>query len=102
MRRTLSVAILFAVITAPIFAQVVSPNVEKGITPGKAFDFSDVDNVNLFNGNLGVSIPLGQEYSVNSSLSYRLVLHYSGNAWEHAIRDEEILRQDLGVFEPVE
>lgn len=41
-----------------------------------------LDNVNLFNGNLTVTVPIGPRYHVRGALSYGLTLVYSGNAWE--------------------
>lgn len=89
MKRATFIAVLSIALATAGRAQIVSPNVEKGVSPGKAFSFSDVDTVNLFNGNLSVSIPIGQQYSVGGGLTYQLMLHYSGNAWEHQTRDYE-------------
>jgi YD repeat-containing protein len=58
------------------------PNVERGFLPDKSYQLGDVDTVNLFNGTLNASIPLGQRYPVNGSLSYQFVLSYATNGWE--------------------
>src|SRR5262249_42079570 len=46
------------------------------------YQFNDVDHINLFNGNLIITIPLGQRYGVNGNLSYGLTLSYSGQTWD--------------------
>jgi hypothetical protein len=56
-------------------------NRDRGFVPNRSYDFGAVDNVNLFNGNLVVTIPIGPEYRVGGSLSYRLTLVHSGNVW---------------------
>ncbi|MBV9493095.1 MAG: hypothetical protein JOZ54_02530 [Acidobacteria bacterium] len=65
-----------------LFAQAVHPNWERGIAAEKAYEFGDLDTVNLFNGNLNVAIPIGQTYHLGGNLSHALVLHYGGNNWE--------------------
>jgi RHS repeat-associated protein len=67
---------------APAFAQE-HPNVARGFNPSATFAAGDVDNINLFNGNLVLTLPLGQRYPVNAGLSYGLTLVYNSQAWEH-------------------
>lgn len=58
------------------------PNVERGFLPDKSYQLGDLDTVNLFNGSLNASIPLGQRYPVNGNLSYQFALSYATNGWE--------------------
>jgi YD repeat-containing protein len=58
------------------------PNVARGFDIGKPFQTNGIDNINLFNGNLTVTVPIGQSYQVNGGLSYGLTLVYSGNVWD--------------------
>ncbi|MEA2165773.1 MAG: hypothetical protein QOK37_3900 [Thermoanaerobaculia bacterium] len=58
------------------------PNTARGFDIGKPYQMNGIDNVNLFNGNLTITIPIGQRYHVNGNLSYGLTLVYSGNAWD--------------------
>jgi hypothetical protein len=58
------------------------PNIARGFDVGKPFQMNGIDNVNLFNGNLTVTLPIGQRYHVNGGLSYGLTLVYSGNVWD--------------------
>jgi RHS repeat-associated protein len=58
------------------------PTQALGIQPEKAYQFGDVDNINLFNGNLVLSIPIGQRYPVGANFSYGLNLVYNSNTWD--------------------
>jgi YD repeat-containing protein len=64
------------------------PHIEKGFKPDQAYSVSDVDVVNLFNGNLNVRIPIGGTYSVGGALSYEFAIAYAGNNWDY---EEDIL-----------
>ncbi|MEM1178448.1 MAG: RHS repeat-associated core domain-containing protein [Acidobacteriota bacterium] len=54
----------------------------RGSSDENAFDFSDVDAVNLMNGNLTLAIPLGATYPAGGELSYGFELRYNANAWD--------------------
>lgn len=58
------------------------PNSQRGFS-AESMAIGDLDSVNLFNGNLVVDIPLGQEYVVSPNLSYRFHLVYNSNVWDH-------------------
>jgi len=64
----------------------VHPNTEGGVAVDRAFQSGEVDNINLFNGSLTVTIPLGNAYPVNGPLSYRFLLSYNSNPWTYASR----------------
>ncbi len=74
--------LLIALLAAPSPAQV-HPTAQKGFAADKAFQIGDVDHVNLFNGNLVLTIPVGQEYSTEGGFSYRLALHYNSKVWDY-------------------
>lgn len=74
---TLLVALALA---APAVAQ--HPNHAQGFRPEHTFQLGELDHVNLFNGNLTVTIPIGPRYPLGPSLSYGLTLTYTGNVWE--------------------
>ncbi|HEX9984084.1 MAG TPA: RHS repeat-associated core domain-containing protein [Thermoanaerobaculia bacterium] len=86
--KRLAIAVLILFTTATAFAQAVTPNVERGFASEKAYSFDGVDSVNLFNGNLGVTVPIGQRFNVGGNLSYQLTLNYGGNNWEFGSVDE--------------
>src|ERR1700704_3087744 len=73
--------VLLALLPATLAADQ-HPNTARGFDIGKPYQMNGIDNVNLFNGNLTVTIPIGQRYHVNGNLSYGLTLVYSGNAWD--------------------
>lgn len=76
-------AALAAALFLPLAAAAQEdPNVQHGFRPEKVYAFGEVDQVNLFNGNLMLSIPLGGSYSVNGGFSYGLVLTYNSKLWE--------------------
>ena len=58
------------------------PNHAQGFRPEHAFDVSGIENVDLFNRNLTLTIPIGQSYPVGPNFSYQLVLTYTGNVWD--------------------
>ncbi len=76
---------LGALAVLPPAAAQQHPNVAQGFNPSASFAVGDVDNVNLFNGNLVIRIPLGQSYPVNAGLSYGLTLVYNSQVWEHQV-----------------
>ncbi|HKS22549.1 MAG TPA: hypothetical protein VJZ76_07115 [Thermoanaerobaculia bacterium] len=63
-----------------------NPNTERGFSPGKSYHFDGIDAINIFNGNLNITLPIGQTYPVGGKLSYGLTLSYGGNSWLHGIR----------------
>lgn len=79
MKRLLLVFVLFA--AAPLFAQQ-GDGLEKGFAADKVYDFTGVDSVNTFNGNLNLTIPLGGSYPVNGPFSYSLTLYYNSKVWD--------------------
>jgi RHS repeat-associated protein len=58
------------------------PNTTRGFAPEKAFASGDVDSVNLFNGNLTLTIPIGGSYPVGGGFSYGLTLVYNSSVWD--------------------
>jgi RHS repeat-associated protein len=62
-------------------AQNQHPNQARGFNANGVYSAGDVDHVNLFNGNLTVTIPIGQPYPVNGRLSYSFTLVYNSNPW---------------------
>lgn len=80
--RLLFTASLVALLTIHVAAQNQHKNQERGFSSNGVYSSNgDVDNINLFNGNLTVTIPIGQKYPVNGQLSYGLTLVYNSNAW---------------------
>lgn len=59
------------------------PNLARGFEPEKLYQFNDVDSVNIYNGNLTATVPLGQEFKGNGTLRYRFSLVYNSKAWDY-------------------
>ena len=55
-------------------------NLERGLN-AHSYLSGDFDHVNLYNGNLTLTIPIGQSYKVGGTLEYSLTLTYNSNAW---------------------
>ena len=48
-----------------------TPAMERGFNPDNVYEIGEIDQVNLFNGNLTAAIPLGPSYQVGGGFSYR-------------------------------
>ncbi len=59
------------------------PEIELGFKANRVYDFSQVDSVNSFNGNVVIDIPIGMKYPVSSQLSYGLKLVYNSKVWDY-------------------
>ena len=82
MIRRITIAVL-ALVIATSAAADKPPAIELGFKADKVYSFGSLDNVNLFNGNMIFTIPLGLKYPVSSSLSYGLTLVYNSKAWDY-------------------
>ena len=81
---TLLILTLASTATAQTWGDQQHPSNERGFRADQLYQFNGFDDVNLFNGNLILTLPLGINYTVDSVLSYQFVLRYSGNVWhEH-------------------
>jgi hypothetical protein len=79
MRR---IALALLLISVSAVAQQ-PPGLERGFSPERVYQFSDLDSINTFNGNLTVRIPIGPSYPVNGGLSYSLSLTYNSKVWDY-------------------
>ena len=61
-------------------------NLARGFTPGKLYDHSGLDSVNLHNGALTLTLPIGPRYPVGDQFSYGLTLSYGSNVWDPMVR----------------
>jgi len=64
----------------PTFNFGESPVSAKGYV-NNLFQVDQFDNINLFNGNLMLNIPIGPKYTVGPNLSYQLKLVYNSKIW---------------------
>jgi hypothetical protein len=61
----------------------VHPNIERGVAADKLYQFSNLDQINLFNGNMSLNIAIGGSLPVSEHLSYGLTLVYNSKAWDN-------------------
>jgi YD repeat-containing protein len=78
-KRLLPAIALFFACTLGVLAQT-HPNVEKGFAADKMYQFGDIDHVNLFNGNLSLTIPISST-PVSDHLALSLTLVYNTKLW---------------------
>src|SRR5437899_2925911 len=62
------------------------PNLEKGFAADKMYQFGDVDQVNVFNGNLSLTIPIEGTTPVSDHLSLPLTLVYNTKLWSAKLK----------------
>jgi hypothetical protein len=58
------------------------PNLVRGNADEKIVEKQVWDKINLFNGNLGLNIPLGIDYPLSENFGYQLSLNYNSNVWD--------------------
>lgn len=85
-RRCVFLAVLLVAIIAigsalPALAQE-HPNQARGHAPGKTVSMDGPDSVNLFNGNLGINVPIGGSYPVGDGFRYQVSLRYNSAIWD--------------------
>ncbi len=83
-KRNLLPLLLLTTLALSARAQV-SENLARGFEPEKVYQVGDVDNVNVFNGNLIVDIPIGPTFPVGGQLKYGFHLVYNGNPWDFEV-----------------
>ena len=80
-RRGIFLLLFLALALAGPARADVHPNTAPGFPAEQSFHVGDVDSVNLFNGGLTLTIPIGDSYPVDGGFSYRLKLVYNSNPW---------------------
>jgi RHS repeat-associated protein len=79
--RWVFVASIIISLLSSVEAQNQHPNHTRGFNSNGVYSSFDIDHINTFNGNLVITIPIGQNYPVNANLSYSLRLVYNSNVW---------------------
>jgi YD repeat-containing protein len=87
-----AVALLALITVGPLSASPAEHAAERGFKPELAYDFNGFDTVNMSNGNLLASIPLGPTFPVSDTLSYGITLRYTGNVWD-VVRNGPLSKQ---------
>lgn len=79
-------AFLCAVIIA-VAAFAADPNQKRGFNANETYQIGEIDHVNAFNGNVVITLPLGQAYHVGPEMQYRFVLSYNSKIWDYSIKE---------------
>ncbi len=82
---------LLLALPGPLAAEQL-PSRTRGLSADSIYQLGDLDNINLFNGNLTLAIPIGRPYPVSPQLSYGLTLVYNSSVWD--FEDELSCLQD--------
>ena len=76
---------LFMVPSFVLLASSLSAQVPKETLPSfkadQVFDGGDIDHVNVYSGDVQLTVPLGPEYSLGSGITWRLTANYSNRYW---------------------
>jgi len=76
-------AIGLLMLPSPAMAQSEDDaNFGRGFEPKMYYSGLGVDNVNTYNGNLTISIPIGPELKHHANLSLQLSMHYNSKLWD--------------------
>lgn len=84
MKRLALLVALGTTLGVPLQAQLNANNA-RGFDAEKVYQIGDIDHINVFNGNLLVTLPIGQKYRVSDHLSWGLTLVYNGNPWNYRV-----------------
>jgi|CXWL01.1.fsa_nt_gi RHS repeat-associated protein len=84
--RTLTICLalnLLATSTAMALETNQRPEYQRqGLVGDQAFAVGGIENVNLFSGNLVLTLPIGTPYPVNGGFGYGFTLVYNSNVWD--------------------
>lgn len=80
MKRAIAVSLLFTAYLGRATADQPNETLP-GFRPENVFESHGTDNVNLFNGDPGVVIPLGGEYVLGPQYGWQLKAYYSAKFW---------------------
>src|SRR5215813_13473570 len=69
------------VLSATAGAQPHIADTNQGFAPNATFATTGLDHVNLFNGNLVISLPIGPNYPIGPGFSHQLRLTYNSQIW---------------------
>ena len=95
-----SIAILACALTA---SWAVNENETVGFQTNHLFEQGTFgENIDVLNGGLNLSIPIGPKYKVSPNLSYQLTLSYGSKIWDHTVygdssRDKLMGRSNMGL-----
>ncbi len=98
-RRACLYSLLFLLLASALRADDY-PNTDRGFAAEKAFMSGEIDNINTYNGNLVLTIPIGGTYSAGGSVGYGLTLVYNSNLWDFGERVDDFTGTVYRTSEP--
>jgi RHS repeat-associated protein len=70
---------------------------DRGVNPGGAYSVSDIESVNLQNGNVNLSIPLASLPAIaGGKLSWTISAHYNSKLWDVTRHEESVFGINMG------
>lgn len=79
MKRVAAGIVLLILATSGFAGQ--HPNTAKGFNANSVYAVNGIDNINIFNGNLTLAIPIGPAFEIGGGVTYQLRLYSNGNLW---------------------
>ena len=76
---------VLALASTPVNAERTTTEKRGLSSAAGSFDIGEIDTVSLFNGNLTIALPIGQDYPVGPSFSYGLKAIYNSNGWDRKL-----------------
>src|SRR6185295_11290800 len=81
--------------SAPLHAQTTAARPDRGMMPNATYSVSDIENINLQNGNVSLSIPLASLPPIaGGKLSWSINAYYNSKPWD--IPRLQLLAQTFG------
>lgn len=79
---TISAILVFHAISNSVVAQTTAARPDRGFMPNHTYSVSDIENIDLQNGNVGLTIPLASLPPVaGGNLSWTINAHYNSKIW---------------------
>lgn len=81
-RRVLLLVAILLVLPLKGFAQSAAARPDRGVMPNGSYSVSDIENINLQNGNVNLEIPLASLPPIaGSKLSWTIKANYNSKVW---------------------
>src|SRR5437660_11749063 len=77
--------VLSLILSSSVMAQSTqtAARPDRGLTTGASYSISDIENINMVNGNVGLSIPLASLPAIaGGKLSWTVYANYNSKLWD--------------------
>src|SRR4051794_20375594 len=89
-RFSLSFVLAFMLLCASTTVCQEAARPERGVMPNRSYSLSDIENINLQNGNVNLSIPLASLPPIaGSKLSWTISANFNSKQWNVLRRQED-------------